>query len=111
MSYAVIRTGGKQYRVAPGDVIRVEKLVAEPGSAVEFQEVLMTADEGAIHVGAPLVPGARVTAQVVQQGKAKKILIMKKKRRKNYRRHQGHRQQFTAVRVTAIETGAQSHGA
>jgi len=111
MSYAVIRTGGKQYRVTPGDVIRVEKLVAELGSAVEFGEVLMTADEGAIHVGAPFVPGARVTAQVVQHGKAKKILIVKKKRRKNYRRHQGHRQQFTAVRVTGIETGAGSHGA
>ena len=111
MTYAVIRTGGKQYRVTPGDIIRVEKLGGEPGAAVAFEEVLMTADEGAIHVGAPLVPGARVTAQVVQQGKAKKILILKKKRRKNYRRHQGHRQQFTAVRVTAIETGAQSHGA
>jgi large subunit ribosomal protein L21 len=110
MTYAVIRTGGKQYRVAPGDVIRVEKLVAELGSAVEFQDVLMTADEGAIHVGAPFVPGACVTAQVVQHGKAKKILIVKKKRRKNYRRHQGHRQLFTAVRVTGIATGAESHG-
>ena len=111
MTYAVIRTGGKQYRVTPGDIIRVEKLGGEPGTAVAFEEVLMTADEGAIHVGAPLVPGARVTAQVVQQGKAKKILILKKKRRKNYRRHQGHRQQFTAVRVTGIETGTHSHGA
>jgi large subunit ribosomal protein L21 len=111
MTYAVIRTGGKQYRVTPGDVIRVEKLAVEPGAAIAFEEVLMTADDGAIHVGAPLVPGARVTAQVVQQGKAKKILIVKKKRRKNYRRHQGHRQQFTAVRVTAIETGTAGHGA
>jgi large subunit ribosomal protein L21 len=111
MSYAVIRTGGKQYRVAPGDVIRVEKLSGEPGSDIEFQEVLMTADEGTVRVGAPLVAGARVTATVVQHGKAKKILVFKKKRRKNYRRHQGHRQQFTAVRVTGIETGAGSHGA
>ena len=111
MSYAVIRTGGKQYRVTPGDVIRVEKLTAEPGAAVEFTEVLMASDEGAVHVGTPLVAGARVTAQVVQQGKAKKILVFKKKKRKNYRRHRGHRQPFTAVRVTAIETGAQSHGA
>jgi large subunit ribosomal protein L21 len=111
MSYAVIRTGGKQYRVTPGDVIRVEKLAGEPGVAVTFEDVLMTADEGAICVGAPLVPGARVTAQVVQQGKAKKILILKKKRRKNYRRHHGHRQQFTAVRVTGIESGTQTHGA
>jgi large subunit ribosomal protein L21 len=111
MGYAVIRTGGKQYRVTPGDVIRVEKLTGEPGSAVEFTEVLMTAEEGALRVGTPLVAGARVTGQVVEQGKAKKILVFKKKRRKNYRRHQGHRQQFTAVRVTNIEPGAESHGA
>ena len=110
MSYAVIRTGGKQYRVAPGDILRVEKLSAEPGAEVEFTEVLMTSDEGAVRVGTPLVAGARVRAQVVQQGKAKKILVFKKKRRKNYRRHQGHRQQFTAVRVTGIDAGAQSHG-
>ena len=111
MSYAVIRTGGKQYRVALGDVVRVEKLSAEPGTEVEFTEVLMTSDEGAVRVGTPLVSGARVRAEVVQQGKAKKILVFKKKRRKNYRRHQGHRQQFTAVRVTGIEAGAESHGA
>jgi large subunit ribosomal protein L21 len=111
MSYAVIRTGGKQYRVAPGDVIRVERLAAEPGTQVEFTDVLMAADEGAVHVGTPLLAGARVTAQVVQQGKAKKILVFKKKKRKNYRRHHGHRQHFTAVRVTQIETGAESHGA
>ena len=111
MSYAVIRTGGKQYRVAPGDVIRVEKLPGEPGAPVEFTDVLMTAHEGAIQVGRPLVAGARVTAQVVQQGREKKILVFKKKRRKNYRRHQGHRQYFTAVRVMQIEAGAESHGA
>jgi len=111
MGYAVIRTGGKQYRVAPGDVIRVEKLAAPPGAEVEFTEVLMTSDDGSVRVGAPLISGARVTAQVVQQGKAKKVLVFKKKRRKNYRRHQGHRQQFTAVRVTGIDAGAASHGA
>lgn len=111
MPYAVIRTGGKQYRVAPGDVIRVEKLAGEPGTEVEFTEVLMTEDDGTIHVGTPLLAGARVTAQVTGQGKAKKILVFKKKRRKNYRRHHGHRQQFTAVRVTQIESGADSHGA
>jgi large subunit ribosomal protein L21 len=111
MGYAVIRTGGKQYRVTPGDVIRVEKLAGEPGAAVEFTEVLMTGEEGAVHVGTPLLAGARVTGEVIQQGKAKKILVFKKKRRKNYRRHQGHRQQFTAVRVTTIETGAEIHGA
>ena len=111
MSYAVIRTGGKQYRGAPGDVIRVEKLNGEPGAQIEFTDVLMTADGEAVRVGTPLVEGARVTAQVVSHGKAKKILIFKKKRRKNYRRRQGHRQQFTAVRVTTIDTGAESHGA
>ena len=111
MSYAVIRTGGKQYRVAPGDIIRVEKLAAEPGAEVEFTEVLMTAEDGSVHVGTPLLSGARVTGQVVQQGKAKKILVFKKKKRKNYRRHHGHRQQFTAVRVTHIESGAAIHGA
>lgn len=111
MAYAVIRTGGKQYRVAPGDVIRVEKLVGEPGTEVEFTDILMTGDDGGVHIGTPLVTGARVTAEVLRQGKAKKILVFKKKRRKNYRRHQGHRQQFTAVRVTQIESGADSHGA
>jgi len=110
MRYAVIRTGGKQYRVSPGDLIRVEKVAGEPGAEVEFTEVLMAADEGAVQVGTPLVTGARVTARVVEQGKAKKILVFKKKKRKNYRRHRGHRQPFTALRVTEIETGAQSHG-
>jgi large subunit ribosomal protein L21 len=111
MGYAVIRTGGKQYRVAPGDVIRVEKLAGEPGAAVAFTEVLMTEDGGTVRVGSPLLSDVRVTGEVLQQGKAKKVLVYKKKRRKNYRRHQGHRQQFTAVRVTQIESGAESHGA
>jgi len=106
MSYAVIRTGGKQYRVAPGDIIRVEKLTGEPGAEVQFTDVLMASDEGAVRLGAPLLSGVRVTAQVVEQGRKKKILVFKKKRRKNYRRHQGHRQYFTAVRVTGIEMGA-----
>lgn len=110
MSYAVIRTGGKQYRVAPGDLIRVEKVGGDPGSDVEFTDVLMTADEAAIRVGTPLLAGARVTGKVVQQGKAKKILVFKKKRRKNYRRHRGHRQLFTDVRVIGIETGGDAHG-
>lgn len=106
MSYAVIRTGGKQYRVSPGDIIRVEKLAADPGAAVEFAEVLMASDDGAVRIGTPLLEGVRVTAQVVQQDRAKKILVFKKKRRKNYRRRQGHRQYFTEVRVLGIEAGA-----
>ena len=111
MNYAVIRTGGKQYRVAPGDVLRIERLTAEQGTDVEFTEVLMTAQDGTVHIGQPLVSGARVTARVMRQGKAKKVLVFKKKRRKNYRRHHGHRQHFTDVRVTAIQIGAESHGA
>ncbi len=106
MSYAVIRTGGKQYRVSPGDIIRVEKLPGEPGEAVEFAEVLMASHEGAVRLGTPLLDGAKVSAQVVQQDRAKKILVYKKKRRKNYRRRQGHRQYFTDVRVLGIEAGA-----
>jgi large subunit ribosomal protein L21 len=111
MSYAVIRTGGKQYRVEPGDVIRVEKLEGDTGAAVEFNEVLATGDGSTVRIGTPLVDGATVKGQVIQQGRAKKILVYKKKRRKNYRRRQGHRQYFTAVRVTQIESGASSHGA
>ena len=110
MEYAVIKTGGKQYRVSPGQVLRVEKLDGEPGAELQFTEVLMTAHDGAVQVGTPTVAGARVGAQVVRQGRAKKILVFKKKRRKNYRRRQGHRQYETTVKVTAIETGA-SHGA
>lgn len=106
MSYAVIRTGGKQYRVAPGDIIRVEKLVADPGAAVAFDEVLMTQTDAGVSIGAPLLAGTRVTAKVLHQGKDRKILVFKKKRRKNYRRRQGHRQLFTEVRVTGIEAGA-----
>ncbi len=106
MSYAVIRTGGKQYRVSPGDIIRVEKLPGDPGAAVEFAEVLMASDDSAVRIGTPLLEGVRVTGQVVQQDRAKKILVYKKKRRKNYRRRQGHRQYFTEVRVLGIEAGA-----
>lgn len=110
MDYAVIKTGGKQYRVSPGDVLQLEKLDGEPGAALQFTEVLMTAHGGAVQVGTPTVAGAVVVAQVLKQGRGKKILIFKKKRRKNYRRRAGHRQYLTTVRVTSIEAGA-SHGA
>jgi large subunit ribosomal protein L21 len=106
MNYAVIRTGGKQYRVSPGDIIHVEKIAAEPGSEHAFTDVLVTAAEGAVQVGTPIVHGARVTAKVIRQGQSKKILVFKKKRRKNYRRRQGHRQCVTTLQVTGIETGA-----
>ena len=102
MAYAVIRTGGKQYRVAPGDVVRVERLGGDVGAAVDFTEVLLTAGDGAVRVGAPLVEGAHVRGEIVAQGRDRKILVYKKKRRKNYRRRRGHRQSVTTVRVTEI---------
>jgi large subunit ribosomal protein L21 len=102
MAYAVIRTGGKQYRVAPGDVVRIERLAGEVGAPVEFTEVLLTGGEGAVRIGTPLVAGAKVTACVVEQGKAKKILVFKMKRRKNERRKRGHRQPTTTLRVLEI---------
>ncbi len=102
MAYAVIRTGGKQYRVAPGDVVRVERLGGEVGAAVEFTEVLLTSGDGAVRVGTPLVEGAQVRGQIVAQDRDRKILVYKKKRRKNYRRRRGHRQSVTTVRVTEI---------
>ena len=100
--YAVIRTGGKQYRVAPNEVVRVEKIEAEPGSTVEFDEVLLVGGEET-RVGRPLVEGAKVTATVLDQIKGPKIVIFKKKRRKNYRRKRGHRQQLTVLRVQDIQ--------
>jgi len=102
MSYAVIRTGGKQYRVAPGDLVRVERLEGDVGSAVEFGEVLLASADDAVRIGTPLVSGARVRGTIVAQGRDKKILVFKKKRRKNYRRRRGHRQSITTVRVTEI---------
>jgi large subunit ribosomal protein L21 len=106
MEYAVIRSGGKQYRVSPGDTVRLEKLDGEPGGAWAFSEVLLATSGGAVQVGKPLLDGVRVVGEIVRHEKAKKILVFKKKRRKNYRRRQGHRQQLTVVRVTGIEVGS-----
>lgn len=103
MDYAVVRTGGKQYRVSPGDLICVESLAAEPGSTVELAEVLFTSAAGAVRVGTPLVEGAKVTAKVIQHGKERKILVFKMKRRKNERRKRGHRQRTTTLRVLEIQ--------
>jgi len=100
--YAVIRTGGKQYRVAPQDVIEVEKIAGEEGTIVQFSDVLMVGGEGAPKLGAPTVSGASVAGEVVAQKRAPKILVFKKKRRKNYRRTRGHRQNLTQVRITEI---------
>ncbi len=103
--FAVIKTGGKQYKVAPEDVITVEKLKAEAGEIVEISDVLMVGGDGAPQVGAPLVDGATVTAEVVEQTRSDKIIVFKKKRRKNYRRTHGHRQYQTVLRITEILTG------
>ncbi len=103
--YAVIRTGGKQYRVAPEDIIEIEKIVGEQGEIIQFDQVLMLGGEGAAQIGAPTVEGASVAGQVVEQKRADKIIVFKKKRRKNYRRKKGHRQHMTAVRITEILTG------
>jgi large subunit ribosomal protein L21 len=98
--YAVIRTGGKQYRVAKDDVISVEKLAGEPGATIEFGDVLMVGDGEGSTAGTPLVAGAAVSATVVEHGD--KIIIFKKKRRHNYRRKNGHRQAITVLRIDAI---------
>lgn len=101
--YAIIKTGGKQYKVAEGDVIMVEKLDAEEGAAVTFEEVLTVVKGDAVVVGKPVVEGAKVTGKVEAQGKAKKILVFKYKAKSNYRRRQGHRQPFTKVVIEKIE--------
>jgi large subunit ribosomal protein L21 len=100
--YAIIKTGGKQYRISPGDVLRVERLPGERGDEVILDQVLLVTDGVAVRVGQPLVANATVRTQIVRQGKGKKVLIFKKKRRKNYRRKQGHRQLFTALQINEI---------
>jgi large subunit ribosomal protein L21 len=102
MPYAIIRTGGKQYRVEPGDVIRVESLPGDVGSDVQFPEVLLRSTAEGVVLGAPLLEGAAVAGKIVGQGKARKILVYKKKRRKNYRRRAGHRQLVTTVQVLSV---------
>ena len=102
MVYAIIRSGGKQYRVAPGDVIRVESLSGEVGSEIDFGEVLFRSTDEGVEVGSPTVPDARVAGKIVGHGKGRKILVFKKKRRKNYRRHFGHRQHYTSVEVLSV---------
>ena len=100
--YAVIKTGGKQYRVAQGDRLRVEKLAGNVGDTVSLGEVLLVGQGDGVKVGAPLVSGAKVEAKIVAQDRGKKIIIFKFRRRKNYRRTTGHRQPFTALEITGI---------
>lgn len=101
MANAVIRTGGKQYRVAPGDVLRIEKLAGSPGDKITFDEVLFLGGDSP-KFGAPLVSGAKVSAEIVAQDRGEKIVIFKFKRRKKHRRKNGHRQSFTAVKITEV---------
>lgn len=100
--YAVVKTGGKQYRVSAGDRLKVELLPADVGAAVEFDQVLMVADGDKVAVGSPLVAGARVKATVLAHGRGDKVRIFKMRRRKHYRKSQGHRQGFTEVRIEEI---------
>jgi large subunit ribosomal protein L21 len=102
MTFAVIRTGGKQYRVTPNAVLTVEKLEAELGGTVTFNEVLALGADGSLTLGAPTVAGARVTATVLEQTRADKVIIFRKKRRQNYRRKKGHRQDLTVLRIAEI---------
>ena len=101
--YAIVNTGGKQYRVEPGDTVRVEYLPGDQGDLIELEDVrLYSSDDGEVIVGAPKVEGAKVTAEVVQQGRGKKIIVFKYKAKTRYRRKNGHRQNFTELRVTDI---------
>lgn len=100
--YAVIKTGGKQYRVSAGEKLKIEKLVAEVGSEVTFDQVLMVGGEGDMKLGAPMLSGASVKATVLAQGRGDKIHIFKMRRRKHYRKSQGHRQSYTEVQISGI---------
>ena len=102
--FAVIRTGGKQYRVAPNDIIEIEKIAGKPGDIVELSEVILLGGDGGPKTGSPTIAGALVAAEVIEQKRADKIVVFKKKRRKNYRRTKGHRQALTALRITEILT-------
>jgi large subunit ribosomal protein L21 len=101
--YAVISSGGKQYKVESGGVLRVEKLPGDIGSPITFDRVLMVSDGDAVRLGTPVLDDATVQGHIVEQGKAKKIIVFKYKRRKRYRRKQGHRQPYTAIKIDTIE--------
>ena len=100
--YAVIETGGKQYKVTEGDVVFIEKLNVEEGAEVTFDKVLMAGEGDAVKVGTPIVEGATVTAKAIKNGKSKKVVVFKMKRKKNERKKKGHRQPYTKVEITAI---------
>ena len=102
--YAVIETGGKQHRVTEGELIRVEKIEADTGSTIDFDRVLMVGEGETVKVGTPVVDGAKVSAEVVQHGRGDKVTILKFKRRKHHMKRQGHRQWFTEIKITAINS-------
>ena len=103
--YAIFRTAGKQFRAEPGRKLQIPTLAAEPGAKLTFEEVLLGSDGKKVRAGTPVIPGAKVTAEVVRHGKEKKIVVFKFKRRKNYARKQGHRQGFTEIRIDSVELG------
>jgi len=105
MSYAIIKTGGKQFRVEPGRTYRIPSLVGEAGSDIEFNEVLLGSDGEKVRTGVPALKGAKVTGEIVKHGRGEKIIVFKHKRRKNYARKRGHRQGFTEVRINDIKLG------
>jgi len=102
MLYAVIRTGGKQYRVGQGDLLKVEKVDGQVGDKIALGEVLFVGGNGEVKIGTPTLPDANVTAEIVEQGSGEKIIVFKKKRRKSYSRKRGHRQKLTTLRITDI---------
>lgn len=106
--YAIVETGGKQYRVQPGEILRVEKLPGEIGKVVELNQVRLVQDDQDLLIGRPWVEGARVTAEILAQARARSIVVFKKKRRKNYRRTKGHRQAFTQLRIKDIATASRA---
>jgi len=103
MKYAIVQTGGKQYKVSEGDILKVEKIDGEKGGLVSINDVLMVVDDQNIKIGQPNISGASVTGEIVSQGKAKKVIIFKSKRRKGYRKKQGHRQFYTALKIKEIK--------
>ncbi len=103
MAFAIIRTGGKQYRVEPGQKLKIEKIVPNEDGSVVFTDVLMKAEGGAIAIGEPLVPGASVEGKLVKQGRAKKIIVFRYHSKTRYKKKKGHRQEFTEVEITAIK--------
>jgi large subunit ribosomal protein L21 len=100
--YAVIKTGGKQYRVAAGEKIKVEQIPADVGAEIIIDQILMVGEGESVRIGTPLVPGATVTAKVIGQGRGPKVTIFKMRRRKHYQKHQGHRQNFTELEISGI---------